>query len=279
MDAASPEMLPRLEIASAPWHPERPDGGPVRQRWLDVEGAVVATGGADADGWWMHWPRLATYVFGAAGDVLAHVAAGADPAAVTDSYARGVLPVVLLAREHEALHASGVLQDGHVTAFCAASGTGKSSLALAVAAGGGHHWADDTVVLPPPNGEFEALSLPFPVRVDEGFRARLPGAAARVRVVPPQTRAPLRRIYLLVRDARVDPRSPVFSDVPGAKAFEQLLAHAHPFDLTTTDRRRRMIERLMKAAASVKVGEVRFGPSLEELPTLAARVRERLTGG
>src|SRR5687768_2878534 len=105
-------MLPRLEISSAPWQPARPDGGPVRQRWLDAHGALVAAGGADANGWWMHWPRLATYVFEGAGTVVAHAAANADPAAVTDSYARGVLPVVLLAREHEALHASAVLHDG-----------------------------------------------------------------------------------------------------------------------------------------------------------------------
>ena len=91
-------MLPRLEMSSAPWRPARPDGVPVRQRWLDADGALVAAGGADANGWWMRWPRLATYVFEAGGNVIAHAAPGADPAVVTDSYARGVLPVVLLAR-------------------------------------------------------------------------------------------------------------------------------------------------------------------------------------
>jgi hypothetical protein len=222
----------------------------------------------------MHWPRLATYVFGAAGDVLAHIAPGQDPAAVTDSYARGVLPVVLLAREHEALHASAVLHDGYVAAFCAESGTGKSSLAFAVAARGGGHWADDTLILAPLDRKLDALSLPFPARVDDPVRARLPES---VRAVGPGTRAPLRRIYLLVRDAAVDPRSPVFTDVPGANGFERLLAHAHPFDLSAAERRRRMIERLMRAAATAKISELRFGPSLDCLPALAARVREHLT--
>jgi hypothetical protein len=270
------EMLPRLEISSEPWHPARPDGGPVRQRWLDVEGALVATGGADVDGWWMHWPHLATYVFRAAGDVVAHIRAGADRARVTDSYFRGVLPVVLLAREHEALHASGVLHDGHVTAFCAASGTGKSSLALAVAAQGDDHWADDTVILATRPGGLAALSLPFPARVDDDVRAHVQ-AARHVRATAAETVAPLRRIYLLVRDAAVNPRSPTFTDVSGSTGFERLLAHAHPFDLSAAGRRRRMIQRLMQVAAAAKVCELRFGPSLDCLPALAARVREHLT--
>jgi hypothetical protein len=270
-------MLPRLQISSAPWHPARPDGGPVRQRWLDVDGALVAAGGANGDGWWMNWPNLATYAFGAEGDVCAHSTGRSSTADITDSYARGVLPVVLLAREHEALHASAVLYGGHVAAFCAASGTGKSSLALAVAAAGGDHWADDTVILAPRPGGLDALSLPFPARVDHEVRARLPGAAARVRVVAPETVAPLRRIYLLVRDPAVDPRSPVFTNVPCANGFERLLAHAHPFDLSAADRRRRMIERLMCAAATATICELRFGPSLDCLPALAARTREHLT--
>ena len=270
-------MLPRLEISSAPWRPARPDGGPVRQRWLDVGGALVAAGGANRDGWWMRWPNLATYAFGAEGDVCAHTAARSSPADIADSYARGVLPVVLLAREHEALHASAVLFGGYVAAFCAASGTGKSTLALAVAAEGGEHWADDTVILAPRPGGVEALSLPFPARVDHHVRAHVRGAGARVCTVAPETLAPLRRIYLLVRDASVDPQSPIFTDVGGSNRFERLLSHAHPFDLSAADRRRRMIERLMQTAATAQICELRFGPSLHCLPALAARVRGHLT--
>ena len=269
-------MLPRLEISSAPWRPARPDGGPVRQRWLDVDGGLVASGGANRDGWWMQWPNLATYAFGTEGDVCAHSAARSNPDDIADSYTRGVLPVVLLAREHEALHASAVLCGGRVAAFCAASGTGKSTLAFAVAAEGGEHWADDTVILAPRPGGVEALSLPFPARVEDDVRAHVPGAGARVCAVRPETLAPLRRIYLLVRDAAVDPQSPIFTDVRGSNGFERLLAHAHPFDLSAADRRRRMIERLMQTAAMAQICELRFGPSLHGLPTLAARVQGHL---
>jgi len=278
-DRASPggaDVFPAVEISTDAWQPLLPRGGPVRQQWLDVNGALVAAGGADRDGWWMHWPHLATFTFAASGGVMAHASSGSSRETIIDSYTRGVLPVVLLAREHEALHASGVLYRGGVTAFCAPSGTGKSSLALAIAAAGGGHWADDTVVLCTTAGRLEAVSLPFPARVDADVRGALGDTVGGVRTVSAGTRAPLRRVYLLVRDPAVDPRSPQFTEIEGGERFERLLAHAHPFDLSSANRRRRMIERLMQAAVSVSVCELRFGPSLAALPVLAARVAEHI---
>ena len=115
--AAPPDVFPRLEIASAARHQALPVVEPVRQRWLDVNGTLVATGGATLDGWWMNWPYLATYIFGREGDVLAYPASGSNPENITDSFVRGVLPVVLLAREYEALHASAVSSHGSLTVF------------------------------------------------------------------------------------------------------------------------------------------------------------------
>lgn len=276
---APAHVFPRLEISSASWRPELPGGGPVRQRWLDVNGALVAAGGADRGGWWMHWPHLATYVFRPRGDVFAHPAPGSTPADITDSYTRGVLPVVLLAQEHEALHASGVSHGGSVTAFCARSGTGKSALAFAAAVSGARYWADDTVVLHAMHDGVDALSLRFPARVDDAVRGCLGSAAHDVRAVAPGVREPLGRVYLLVRDVSVGPHAPVFLDVPRAERFERLLAHAHPFDLSTPDRRRRMIQRWMRAAATVRVCELRFAPSLPALPALAARLHDHMRAG
>jgi hypothetical protein len=269
-------VFPRLEISSVAWQAAPPGVGPARQQWLDVDGRLVATGGTHRNGWWMEWPHLATYTFGVAGDVVAHPASGSDPEHITDSYTRGVLPVVLLAREYEALHASAVSFRGSVTAFCAASGTGKSSLAFAVASEGGDHWADDTVILKADGGRLDSVSLPFPARVDDAVRDTLRGATGRVRAASPGTLAPFRRVYLLVRDPAVHPLSPVFTNVAGPERFERLLAHAHPFDLSVPERRRRMLERLMRAAAAATVCELRFGPSLAALPSLAARVRDHM---
>jgi hypothetical protein len=246
---------------------------------VDVNGSLVADGGADRTGWWMRWPGLATFVFGPEGDVLAYAKPESDPATLTDTYARGVVPVVLLAREHEALHASGLSHGGYVTALCARSGTGKSALALAAAASGDCQWADDTIVIQVSPAGVAALSLPFPVRADAEVLASLGAATTTGPAIPPGTVQPLGRVYLLLRDPSIDPLAPAFSDVRATDRFERLLAHTHPFDLSTPDRPRRMIERWMRIAATVRVCELRFAPSLQALPTLAARLREHIRAG
>jgi len=227
----------------------------------------------------MRWPGLATFVFGPDGDVLAYAVPEANPATLTDTYTRGVVPVVLLAREHEALHASGVSHNGFVTALCARSGTGKSALALAASASGDRHWADDTIIIQVTPAGVAALSVPFPVRTDADVRSSLGMATTDSPAVPPGILEPLGRVYLLLRDSSIDPVAPVFSDVPASDRFERLLAHTHPFDLSTPDRRRRMIERWMHTAATVRVCELRFAPSLQALPALAARLREHMRAG
>lgn len=58
-----------------------------------------------------------------------------------------VLPNVGIAHGYEALHASGVLTDRGVVAIAAASGTGKSTLALELAKRGWPLFADDTLAL------------------------------------------------------------------------------------------------------------------------------------
>jgi hypothetical protein len=247
--------------------------GDVLQQWVDAEGRVVASGGRSAPGWWMHWPGLGTYHFAPDGPVRAvPVSAGLD-AALADTFVRGVAPVVMLARGHEALHASAVSGPHGVVAFCAESGTGKSTLALAVGAAGLTHWADDTVVYRVAAGEPVAIRMPCPVRVDEGARA----AIDRVSVESdPAAERPLWRIYHLARDTSLDPRRPAFATVPALERFGRLLSHAHPFDLADESRRRRFLESLLAVSAFVHVYECRFAPSLEALPALARAVRAHL---
>ena len=264
-------VTPWLEVSAGVWNPVLPGGGPVRQRWLDLDGALVATGGADRERWWMHWPALGTYVFGSDGPVVAYPTPGSCHVALNDSFTRGVIPVVMLARGCEALHASAVLTGTGVVAFCARSGTGKSSLALALALQGATLWADDTVALPSDDDRIESVALPFPVRVDDRVREAL-GRRADVQFADPGARQPLRRVYFLTRDNTMDPGRPELNPVTGGSGFERLLAHAHPFELATAGRRRVMIERLLRIAAAVPLYELRFAPSLEHLPVLAESV-------
>ena len=268
-------VTPWLDVSAGVWDPVLPGGGPVRQQWLDVDGALVATGGSDRERWWMHWPALGTYVFGPDGPVVAYPFPGSSRAALHDSFTRGVIPVVMLARGCEALHASAVLAGTGVVAFCARSGTGKSSLALALALHGAMLWADDTVALTSADDGIESVALPFPVRVDGRVRGAL-GKPSNVPAVGPGARQPLRRVYFLTRDLTLDPGRPELTPVTGGSRFERLLAHAHPFELATDTRRRLMIERLLRIAGAVALYELRFAPSLDHLPLLAQSISAHL---
>jgi hypothetical protein len=256
---------PRLEIEAPGAHLPAPPG-PVAQRWLDHDGRLIATGGRTASGWWMHWPGLATLLFDDDGPVRALPARAGLDETIRDSFIRGVTPVVLIARGYEGLHASATLHPRGLVALLGTSGTGKSTTAFALASLGADHFADDTIIYAIDAGEAVAFRLPFPVRVD--------GAAAGI-VQPPEASAveppaPFHRIYHLVRDASIDPVSPVFEPVSAERRFELLLAHAHPFEMGDAGRRRRFIESLMALARDVDVWTCRFAPRLDALPSFAA---------
>ena len=244
------------------------------QRWLDNEGRLVATGGRLRGCWWMHWRGLATFWFKEDGPVRAEPARGAVEADLRDIFVRGVAPTVMLARGFEGLHASALLEPGGVVGLCATSGTGKSTLSLALASSGAGHFADDTLMYRIADGRPIGFRLPFPVRVDASALAALsnrPALESVPGVLPRE--APIHRIYHLVRDNSLDPTRPAFIPVPLSRRFEVLLTHAHPFDLGDEDRRRAFIENLMTLARTVEVCECRFAPDLAALPALADSLR------
>jgi len=125
-----------------------------------------------------------------------------------------------------------------------------------------------------------AFSLPFPVRVDPAARRAVetPQQVSVTSLIQPCESAPFHRVYHLVRDADLDPARPAFNPVPASRRFELLLAHAHPFDMGGTDRRRDFMERLMILARSVEAWECRFAPDLAALPSLASSVRAHAAG-
>jgi len=245
------------------------------QRWLDNEGRLVATGGRLRGRWWMHWRGLATFWFTEDGAVTAEPAKGATDAELRDIFVRGVVPTVMLARGFEALHAGAILEASGVVGLCANSGTGKSTISLALAASGAGHFADDTLLYRVDGDRAVATRLPFPIRVDGPARAALgglPADAAGPTAMPGE--APIHRIYHLVRDEKLDPKRPAFASVPVSARFEVLLTHAHPFDMGDEDRRRAFIEHLMTLARNVEVCECRFAPDLAALPLLTESLRD-----
>jgi hypothetical protein len=254
--------------------------GDVRQRWFDNDGRLIASGGRGNDRcgnarWWMHWGGLSIFWFGDAGNVTAEPVTSDLAPQVRDAFARGVTPVVLLARGFEALHASGVLHPRGVIGFCGTSGTGKSTLALALSTRGLPHFADDTIVYEPAGPDRPlALALPSSVRVDSTARFAAGPRRASSQQVPRAGWAPIHRIYHLVRDVTIEPRTPQLSPIDPARRFERLLAHAHPFEMGSDDRRRAFFKNLLAFAGHVEVWECRFAPALEALPSLAARIQE-----
>lgn len=269
--------LPRLEVGP-PASGETLPLGPTLQRWEDGAGRLIATGGRGGDGWWMHWSGLATYRFGEAGDVSAEPIRAGLEREVHDIFTRAVMPVVLLARGFEVLHASAVLGPSGVIGLCGISGTGKSTLAFALTATGLPHYADDTVVYRLVGDQPVALSIPFPVRVEVPAHLAVGlGATPRPPSVGSSRSAPFKRIYQLARDATLDPLSPTFVPLPPEKRFPLLLAHAHPFDMGTRERRRAFLENLMTLARTVDVWECRFAPDLAALPSLAAAIRTHIS--
>ena len=108
--------LPELVIDRG--HSTREPPARSRQTWRDNNGRLVATGGHEGQSWWMDWPGLATFRFGEQGPVVAAPVTHNRDVEIRDVFVRGVLPVVLLARGCEALHASAVaIGDGEGRRF------------------------------------------------------------------------------------------------------------------------------------------------------------------
>lgn len=272
-DGASP--VPALHVSTSAAS-TRPQGtsGPDIQTWYGRGGELVAYGGCDEHGGWMTWPHLATYRFSPdQPHVIAHPEPQAPPEAVWDTFRRSVLPIAMQARGWEAMHASAVLCARGVVAFCAVSGTGKSSVAYGLVRRGFPQWADDAVVVaaaPPPS----SIPLPFEVRLRDSARALfdgpLPVPRRFVRNGPGDQHhrraAEIASICVLSRGAGV--LAPRITEVEPAAAFRALLTHAHELSPGNAKRRAALLEAYLTIVATVPVYTVEFDPDRNDIKTL-----------
>jgi hypothetical protein len=269
--AAAPGIIPRLQHAPAGTVPPDAHDWHVRQEWRDPRGTLLAYGGLEEGRCWMHWPTAGTFCFPpGTGGVTLYRSPGASDDDIHDTFLRGVLPVVFIARGYEALHASAVSLNGRVVAFAAESGTGKSTLAAAVAGTQGGRWADDTTLWSMAGGTPVTLALPHPSRLDAPAGATIRAITAAASAPPgvePGSLAPLAALYLLTRrtsgSAYVE-----FSRVEPATAFRRMLVHAHPFQLME-ERPRQLLERMLDLASMLPVFDLRFRSGLEHLGSVA----------
>ena len=284
-------MLPPLTLITttadrlAP--PPLPDGcGTDVTPWRDPRGRLGAVSHAVDGEPWLHVLDVASFHLDLAHDrVVAVASPNALPGAIEDEFRRTVRPVALQLRGWEVLHASAVRTGSGVVALCAASETGKSTLAYALARGGHPLWADAAVVLDVAADGVWCLPLAFDVRL-RAASARHFGhevdPISRGRYVRPAETAtapcPLRAICLL--DRRDDAEPLVRIDrIDGSSAVADLLAHAIYFGFGDRDRKRRMIGRYLALASRVPVHRVVYRSGLERLPAVADELARALALG
>jgi hypothetical protein len=261
---------PELVLAAAAESGHGGGPGPPVETWLDGTGRVLARCGTRDGRYLIDLPDIASFVFGREGETVTATPAGAVSAdAVRAAYRHHVLPLVLQALGLEALHASAVLTRGGVVGFCAPSGGGKSTLAVALSRRGQPIWADDALALDFSSGTVEAVRVPFQSRLRPAARDVL-GEAQPIDPDARPARAPLSRLCLLT-PAPEGPARPSTRLAPAA-AFTALLPHAHCFSVSDRAATRRLVEHYLALAAGVPVVLVPVEWSLAALPKLVERL-------
>ena len=197
------------------------------------------------------------------------------PDFILDTYHHCVLPLILPALGTQVLHASAVAGTDGVMAFCAASGTGKSTIALALARRGYAIWADDAVAVDTAGSQPAAVPLPFTMRLrpDAARFLDLESGAAVPEAQVDAGPVPLTALCLLRRTA--DAAAPVAIErLDAATACQAALAHAYCFSVRDPVQKRRTIRDYLALTARVPAYEVAFRPGLESLPVLLDAVEE-----
>ena len=190
---------------------------------------------------------------------------------ILDTYHHCVLPLILPALGTEVLHASAVLGEAGVLALCGTSGTGKSTLAVALARRGYAIRADDALAVDVIGHGPTAIPLPFAVRL-RADAARFIDAAGETgpsaRTAPVDTEpAPLAALCMLRRSPGLT-ASVEAERLDAATACREALAHAYCFSVKNPAHKRRTVENYLTLTARVPAYEIRFRPGLEHLPAL-----------
>jgi hypothetical protein len=210
-----------------------------------------------------------------AGHVRAIPHRALTPEFILDTYHHCVLPLILPALGTQVLHASALAGTGGVVAFCASSGTGKSTIAAALGRRGYEVWADDAVAVDTAGSQPAALPLPFTTRLRPDaawFLDCQGGPAAEVGQVKA---GPVPLAALCVLRWMPDAAAPVTIErLDPAAACHATLTHAYCFSARDRGQRRRTIRDYLALTARVPVYDVAFRPGLERLPVILDAVED-----
>ncbi len=215
-------------------------------------------------------PQVGQYVLARTSRVVSAEIADDIPAdAAEDAFFGTVIPLAVQATtDFEVVHASAVLVDGRgVSAFCGASGSGKSTIASGLTTRGHRQWADDAVAFSTRGTSWPAaVSLPFVPKLRPASAAVL-GPPLAVPTSADRSSAPLVAIFILERAVTTGAQTSI-ARVDPARALPKLLAHAYQFQPQRAMRRRAMVSAYLDVVTAVPVLELRFASDLSRLAEL-----------
>ena len=253
--------------------------------WRDRHGALGALSHVVDKEPWLHVLGVASYKLDLAKNaVLAVPCEHATPEAIVDEFQSTAWPTALQIQGWEVLHSSAVNTSRGVVALCAASETGKSTLAYALSQRGYAQWADDVVVLEISPQSVRAHPLPYHIRLRPASALyfgyshdQIRGGRVRCEGLQKDGAVPLRTICLL-EQAETLPGKQVVTIEPltGAEALIGALEHALYFSLQDRLRKRRMMQQYLNLIRQVAVFKVRFHRGLERLPSIVDRLEQRI---
>jgi hypothetical protein len=217
-------------------------------------------------------PNLASFCYeGSAGQVRVAPHRLLSHDFIVDTYHHCVLPLILPALGTEVLHAGGVAGQAGVMVLCGESGTGKSTLAVALGRRGYALWADDAVAFDATGPEPTAIPLPFAVRLRAEAAQFLDAVGLPERSSPAASigTEPIPLAGLCILRRALDAQASVEIERLGpAAACREALAHAYCFSVKDPAQKRRAVESYLALTAQVPAYALRFRPGVEHFGAL-----------
>ena len=242
--------------------------------WFDDHGEVSVRAFSDGDLHRIDCPGSGVFAFSPGSfEVRVWAEPNIQYQAIVDTFEM-IQPVILQALGWQALHASATVGPAGALAFCGNPGSGKSTLAFAMHRAGWQQFADDALVLRLDRDHQTAYPLPFSPRLRRSSRAYFIQTHGSLPSSPRSqlTDVPLAAVFILRQDAGLS--SPRFSLTPQARAFSDVLAHAHCFDAEDPAHTRQLVNDYLGLVASVPVFNLEYPPDLQQLPRLTRAVME-----
>lgn len=247
------------------------------QELKDKQGSTAAYT-YEADGFlWMHWPGLVTFRFTRENNHVLIIEESSLPDVfLEDLFWRNALPFILQAQGWEALHASAVIVPQGVIAFCATSGTGKSTIAFGFHQRGYHLWCDDALVFRNSPDGILVYPVVFNIRLLEDSRmyfnriSRINDEShklARINeTIPVKEPQDLVKVFILENfHEAMTPSVSMVNRCSIADSFRFLLMHAYNFSLFHKRDKKKLISNYLDLVQKIPVFHVKITTGLEDL--------------